>query len=58
MLIYLVVSLAGRVIIYHMAAQYQLSGAVWGYMITMILLAVVFGIAYVGILKKAGHDRC
>lgn len=57
MLIYLMVSLAGRVIIYKMVEQYQLEGAVWGYMITMILLAVVFGIAYMGILKKARHDR-
>lgn len=57
MLIYLVVSLVGRFIIYNMVQQFQLTGAVWGYMITMILLALVFGIAYTIILKKARHNR-
>lgn len=53
MQIYLVVSLVGRIIIYKMVQQFQLAGAVWGYMITMILLALVFGIAYMIILKKS-----
>lgn len=57
MLIYLGVSLAGRFIIYKMVQWFQLEGAVWGYMITMILLALVFGIAYIIILRKARHDR-
>lgn len=49
---YLLVSIAGYIIINRMVVKFQLMGAVWGYTITMFLQAIIFGGIFAWVVRN------
>lgn len=49
---YVLVSVVGYMIVNGMVEKFQLTGAVWGYTITMFLLAIIFGGIFIWVIKK------